>query len=145
CYSNTPLNADYKLEDSWKSENNTILDLGDDEFTVGRPHPMIDFSLRNKKILEEAEDQEIAVILFDVVLGYGSNLKPAKELVPVLKKAKEISPNISLICSITGTDKDPQDREYVKHELEKAGVIVMTSNAAASELAGSIIKNLNSC
>ena len=145
CYSNTPLNADYKLEDSWKSENNTILDLGDDEFTVGRPHPMIDFSLRNKKILEEAEDQEIAVILFDVVLGYGSNLKPAEELVPVLKKAKEISPNISLICSITGTDKDPQDREYVKHELEKAGVIVMTSNAAASELAGSIIKNLNSC
>ena len=141
CYSNTPLNPDYKLKDSWKSEKNTILDLGDDKFTVGRPHPMIDFSLRNKKILEEAEDPEVAIILFDVVLGYGSNLKPAEELVPVLKKAKEISPNISLLCSITGTDKDPQNRKNVKYNLEKAGVIVMSSNAAASELAGRIINH----
>ena len=140
CYSNTPLNPKFKLKDVWRSEKNTILDLGDDEFTVGRPHPMIDFSLRSKKILEEAEDPEVAVILFDVVLGYGSNMNPAEELVPVLKKVKQTSPNISLICSITGTDNDPQNREFVKEELEEVGAIVMPSNAAASELVGEIIR-----
>jgi FdrA protein len=141
-FSNTPLNPEYKLQDSWKSDKNTILDLGDDEFTVGRPHPMIDFSLRNKKILEEASDSEVAVILFDVVLGYGSNMKPAEELVPILIKAKQISPNVSLICSVIGTDKDPQNRELVKSELENSGAIIMSSNAAASELAGKIIKSV---
>jgi len=141
-FSNTPLNPEYKLKDSWKSEKNTILDLGDDEFTVGRPHPMIDFSLRNKRILEEANNPEVAVILFDVVLGYGSNMNPAEELVPILKKTKQISPDISLICSITGTDKDPQNREYVRSELDKSGVIIMPSNAAVSELVGNIISAL---
>jgi len=138
-YSNTPLNPKFKLQDAWKSKMNTILDLGDDEFTVGRPHPMIDFSLRNKKILEEAKDPEVSVILLDVVLGYGSNLNPAAELVPFLKKAKQISPNLSIICSITGTDKDPQNRQKVKAELQNAGAIVMPSNAAAVELAEKII------
>ena len=103
---------------------------------------MIDFSLRNKKILEEAKNPYVSVILLDVVLGYGSNLSPAAELVPVIKQAKQINQNIIIICSITGTNKDPQNKEFVKSELEKAGVIVLNSNAAASELSGNIIKLL---
>jgi len=73
-YSNAPLNSDFKLEDIWKSKEHTIIDLGEDEFTSGRPHPMIDFSLRNKRIVQEAQDPETKVILLDVVLGYGSIL-----------------------------------------------------------------------
>ncbi len=139
-YSNTPLNKEFQLKDAWKSKENSVVDMGDDEFTVGRPHPMIDFSLRNKKIVEEASDPEVAVILLDVVLGYGSNLNPASELVPAIKKAREISPDITIICSITGTENDPQNRADVNRRLENAGAIVMHTNASASKLAAYIIK-----
>ena len=140
--SNAPLNPEYRLKDSFKSVGHTIIDLGEDEFTVGRPHPMIDFSLRNKKILEEAADKEVAIILLDLVLGYGSNMDPLAEFVPTFKKAKEIAPNVHIICSITGTDGDPQNRARVKAELERAGAIMMPSNAAASELVGKVIRIL---
>lgn len=142
-YSNTPLNPDFKLKDVWKSKAHTILDLGDDEFTAGRPHPMIDFSLRNKRIIDEAKDKEVAIIMLDVVLGYGSNLHPDEELVPAIKQAKIISPDLQIICSITGTDKDPQNFNKVKTALENAGVIVMPSNVAASELCVGIVQLLN--
>ena len=69
-----------QLRDSLVSQKNTVIDLGEDEFTVGRPHPMIDYSLRNRRILEEAADPGTAVILLDVVLGYGSNPDPAAEI-----------------------------------------------------------------
>jgi len=141
-YSNTPLNPEYKLESAWNCFENSIVDLGDDEFTVGRPHPMIDFSLRNKKIIEEAKNPDVSIILLDVVLGYGSNLNPVSELLPVVEQARQINQNIIIICSVTGTNKDPQNKEFVKSELEKAGVIVLNSNAAASELSGNIIKLL---
>jgi len=142
-YSNTPLHPDFLLNDVWKSKQNTILDLGDDEFTSGRPHPMIDFSLRNKRIVEEAKDKEVAIILLDVVLGYGSNMQPEAELVPAINEAKAISPNVLFVCSITGTDKDPQNYSNVKSALENIGVIVMPSNVAASELTVSILQLLN--
>ena len=138
-YSNTPLNEKFKLENVYKSKEHTILDLGDDEFTSGRPHPMIDFSLRNKRILEEAADKEVAVILLDVVLGYGSHISPASELVPVIKSATKVSPDLLFICSVTGTDGDPQNRREVIKQLENAGVVVMPSNFAAAKLVSEII------
>ncbi len=141
-YSNTPIDLGYKLEDPMKDREHTILDLGDDEFTVGRPHPMIDFSLRAQRMLEEARDPAVAVMLFDVVLGYGSNMQPAEELVPVIRQMKSITDeaerHISLICSVTGTDGDPQGKKNVIQALQNAGVCVMPSNAAASEFAGYI-------
>ncbi|MBU1218635.1 acyl-CoA synthetase FdrA [Myxococcota bacterium] len=142
-YSNTPLNPAFKLKDIWKSVGHTIVDLGDDDFTVGRPHPMIDFSLRNRRIASESEDSETAVILLDVVLGYGSNMDPAGELSSSIRKARETAPGISIICSITGTAGDPQNRSYVEEELTKAGAIVMPTNAAATQLAEKIILNCN--
>lgn len=142
-YSNIPLHPDYKLENVWKSKEHTILDLGDDEFTAGRPHPMIDFSLRNKRMMDEAADTETAVILFDVVLGYGSHLHPEEELVPVITEAFQKNPNITFICSVTGTDQDPQNYSKVKHALESAGVVVMPSNVAAAELCVYLIKKFN--
>ena len=145
-YGNSPLNPKYKLKDSWKSHKNSFIDLGEDEFTVGRPHPMIDFTLRNKKILEEANDPEVAIILLDVVLGYGSNMEPAEELAPIIKKAKEIAKNdgynITIIITITGTDKDPQNKTKVKETLVEAGAVVFDSNSYASLVSASIIRKL---
>lgn len=142
-YSNSPLDEKFRLKDSLKSRENTIIDLGDDEFTYGRPHPMIDFSLRNQRILEEASDPDVAVVLLDVVLGYGSHQDPASELVPVIHQARNKSATLLFIGSVTGTDKDPQNRGKVIHDLEEAGMIIMPSNAAASELTGRIILRLN--
>jgi succinyl-CoA synthetase alpha subunit len=137
--SNTPLHPDFRLQDAWKPTGHAIIDLGDDDFTVGRPHPMIDYSLRNKKIIDEAGNQDVAVLLLDVVLGYGSNMHPEEELVPNFFKAKKMKPELHIICSITGTDKDPQNKANVKTALENAGALVMPSNAAASELCAQIL------
>ena len=83
--SNTPLEPDCRLADVWQSEGHTAIDLGDDVFTRGRPHPMIDQTLRIERIQKEAADPEVAVILFDVVLGYGAHADPAAELGPALR------------------------------------------------------------
>jgi FdrA protein len=135
-YSNVPVQGVKQLRDSLVSQGNTLIDLGEDEFTVGRPHPMIDYSLRNGRILEEAGDPATAVILLDVVLGYGAHPDPAAELRSVLRQAAR---KVTVVCSITGTDQDPQNRSRVESALRKAGAIVMPSNAAACKLAGQII------
>ncbi len=137
-YSNAPTGKAKPLKNSLKSQKNTVVDLGEDEFTVGRPHPMIDYSLRNKRILEEANDPETAVILLDVVLGYGSNMDPAAELAPVIRMAAKKAP---VVCSVTGTLADPQNGGAVAASLKRAGAIVMPSNAAACKLAAWIVKS----
>ncbi|MGI9553769.1 MAG: acyl-CoA synthetase FdrA, partial [Thermodesulfobacteriota bacterium] len=90
-YSNVPLSSDYKLKDSNKSIKHSCIDLGEEEFTVGRPHPMIDSTLRSERIVQEAKDPGTAIILFDVVLGYGASPDPAGDLLPAIEKAKEIA------------------------------------------------------
>ena len=78
AFSNTPTDGNSAARaDRAVSQENTIIDMGDDEFTQGRPHPMIDPSLRDARIREEVDDPTTAVVLFDVVLGYGSPLDPA--------------------------------------------------------------------
>jgi len=138
-YSNVPVGTARPLKDSLKSVKNTVVDLGEDEFTVGRPHPMIDYSLRNRRILQEANDPETAVILLDVVLGHGSHSNPASELSGVIREARK---KVAVVCSITGTDQDPQKRSEVEKRLRNAGAIVMSSNAAASKLAGQVVRCL---
>ena len=136
-YSNAPVGNAKQLRDSLVSQKHSVIDLGEDEFTVGRPHPMIDYSLRNRRILVEAADPETAVILLDVVLGYGAHPDPAAELSSVVRQA---SRKVSVVCSVTGTNHDPQNRSCVEAALRKAGAIVMPSNAAACKLAGQIIQ-----
>ncbi len=138
-YSNAPVEGVKQLRNPLASQANTLIDLGEDEFTVGRPHPMIDYSLRNRRILEEAADPATAVILLDVVLGYGAHPDPAAELTGVLRKAAR---KVSVVCSITGTNRDPQNRGRVEAALRRAGATVMPSNAAACRLAGRIIQCL---
>ena len=127
------------LKDSLNSEGHSVIDLGQDAFTVGRPHPMIDYSLRNQRIHAEAGDSEVAVILLDIVLGYGAHPDPVIEIGPVIR---EVSKKVCVVCSVTGTDRDPQNRQGVASGLVEAGALVAPSNAAACSLAGLIIKQL---
>ncbi len=131
--SNAPLGETQKLKSAWKLEKNALVDLGEDEFTVGRPHPMIDYTLRNKMILDEAANPDTAVILIDVVLGHGAHLDPAAELVPVIQKA---SRQVFVVAGVIGTIGDPQNRAQVVEALREAGAQVQLTNVAACKLAG---------
>jgi FdrA protein len=142
-FSNTPTANSLPMKDIMKSEKHTIIDLGTDEFTLGKPHPMIDFSTRNKRIIQETKDKETAVILLDLVLGYGANPNPLPGIIPVIDKAKQLAQEqnreIPIVCSVTGTDEDPQNRRHVVEALKSAGVIVCGSNAEASKLCKKIL------
>ena len=145
-HSNVPLLSCAALDDAWQSRGHALVDLGDDAFTVGRPHPMIDFTLRNRRIVEEAKAAETALILLDVVLGYGANLNPAGELAPAVAEASRLAAasgrRLILACSVTGTRQDPQDRQRVEAALVASGIRVFPSNAAASRFAAHVARAL---
>ncbi|MDP2173118.1 MAG: acyl-CoA synthetase FdrA [Candidatus Cloacimonadaceae bacterium] len=138
AFSNAPLASEHQLTSAWQSFEHTIIDLGADEFTVGRPHPMIDYALRLKKMAEEKTDIECAVILLDVVLGFGAHPKPHEEFIPMLKQIKKDT-CIVTICSVIGTENDPQNMQAVIDGLRDAGAIVTTSNSEACALAAKLI------
>ena len=112
------------------------IDLGDDEFTRGRPHPMIEPELRNEQIRAALEDPKIGVLLFDVVLGFGAHADPAGVLVDGLKGSRKIA-----IASVTGTEQDPQGFSRQAAKLRAAGVHVAPSNAYAARLAASLVSS----
>ena len=142
-YSNIPLKKEYKLKDVWKSQEHTAIDLGDDLFTQGRPHPMIDFRLRNERIIQEAKNPSTAVILLDVVLGHGSNMDPAGELVPAILQAQKIAAKakrkVIFVGFVCGTDTDPQNLARQEEMLREAGVVLTESNAQAARLAAAVV------
>jgi succinyl-CoA synthetase alpha subunit len=144
-YSNTPVGNASRLEDVWRSQANTVVDLGDDVFTRGRPHPMIDHRLRNERIASEAADPGTAVILLDIVLGYGSHMAPAEEIVPVISAARKRSTkagrNLVFVGFVCGTDGDPQNLSRQEAVLRDAGMILCRSNAEAVRLAAEIVRN----
>ncbi|HNS38247.1 MAG TPA: acyl-CoA synthetase FdrA [Anaerolineaceae bacterium] len=141
--SNAPLDHANQMANSLDSHGHCAVDLGEEEFTVGRPHPMIDNDLRIRRLLQEARDPEVAVIMLDVVLGYGAHPDPASELAPAIQKALEIAHNagrkLSVITSVTGTQGDPQGLTAQIQKLETAGAIVCPSNAAAARFAADLI------
>jgi FdrA protein len=115
----------------------TVMDLGDDAFTVGRPHPMIDFRLRNEHIAVAAADPTTAVILLDIVLGYGAHPDPAGALLPAIAHARGRSDGraVAFVASVCGTAGDPQNLVRQEAALSAAGVILAPSNAEAARLA----------
>jgi FdrA protein len=145
-YSNVPIGSLARLKDSFHSQKHTFLDLGEDEFTAGRLHPMIDFSMRNRRMLQEAEDPETALILLDLVLGYGANKAPLAEIIPVIRTCRKTAVKsgnyLPLLVSVTGTDQDPQQRRLIVKSLRQNGAEVLESNAAACKLALYIIELL---
>jgi FdrA protein len=110
-----------------------LIDLGDDAFTRGRPHPMIEPAVRDAPLAEALADKRVGVVLLDCVLGFGGHPDPAGHLAAALTKAPPERP--VLIASVTGTDRDPQGRSAQVAKLTAAGVTVAASNAEAARLA----------
>ena len=141
-WSNSPVDAAGRIDDVWHSREHTVIDLGDDVFTRGRPHPMIDHRLRNERMVQEAADPAVAVILFDVVLGHGAHPDPAAEMAPAIAAARARAAKhkrrIAFVGFVCGTAGDPQSLSRQEAALEKAGVLLAASNAAAVRLAARI-------
>jgi FdrA protein len=141
-FSNISSDPNYQLKNVQVSVENTIMDMGDDFFTNGRPHPMIDPTLRSERLIDEVKDPETAIILLDCVIGYGSHNDPANELINAINKAMKYAQHpITLIASVCGTAADPQNRAEQESKLRSAGIIVMDTNAQAARLATRLIIN----
>jgi succinyl-CoA synthetase alpha subunit len=142
-YSNSPIDKIKQLEDSFKSNSHAIIDLGEEEFTKGRPHPMIDPTIRKHRIREEANDQEVAVILLDFVLGFGSNSDPVEAVLDELKEAKtraeESGRYLSVVAHVCGTKHDLQGYEQSVSNLKNAGCIVLPTNTLAAVASAFIV------
>lgn len=137
--SNTPVAGNAALKDIRTSARNTIIDMGDDEFTQGKPHPMIDPSGKDARIRVEIADPTTAVVLFDVVLGYGSAEDPTAELVSIIESARSDGTTVAFIGYVCGTDLDPQDRAKAVAGLQAAGALVASSNAEAALWSATVI------
>ncbi len=144
-YSNAPLNPRYKLARVEESRAHTLIDMGDDAFTLGRPHPMIDGTMRYQRILAEGQDPAVAVILLDFILGFNASTDPAGELLEAIvvtkKNRKEQGGELTVVASICGTESDPQDISRQREMLENAGVIVFESNARAALFCSELLNN----
>jgi len=115
-------------------KGNTILDLGDDEFTVGRLHPMIDQDLRLRRLRQEAADPEVGIIFLDVVLGDGAHADPAGELAPVIERAlADRADTLDILVIVVGTDEDPQNLAEQIATLRRAGAHVVVTVSEAVE------------
>jgi succinyl-CoA synthetase alpha subunit len=129
--SNAPIPGVPGLEEA--NAGHPMIDLGADEYTRGRPHPMIDPSVRDQALQDALADASVAVVLLDLVLGFGAHGDPAGHLVRILEDRPAAGPII--IASATGTEEDPQPRSAQVAGLEAAGVLVAPSNAQAAALA----------
>ena len=133
-YSNIPLKPEWRLTGG--REGHCAIDFGADEYTRGRPHPMIDPSLRLKRLQEEASNTETAVILLDMILGYCAHPDPASLHVPVieeaLRKAKRDGRKLTVVISLCGTEGDPQRLSVQVAKFCEAGAEIFMSNAEAA-------------
>jgi FdrA protein len=116
-----------------------VLDLGAEEFTSGRPHPMIDPTVRRQQLLAVAQRPDVAVVLCDVMLGWGAHANPAGELAAAWAEAQQMAHaagrQLLGIATVCGTPDDPQDYTQQQQILHAHGFIVAESNAQAARLA----------
>ena len=144
-HTNTPLRPEQRLQDPWHSHGHCLVDMGDDVFTRGRPHPMIDDSLRLSRLAEECADPSVAVILLDVVLGHGAHASPAASLAAVLargkRQAEEQGRELAVIAFVCGTDQDPQGMDAQCALLREAGCVVLHSSTEAARCAAHVAEH----
>ncbi len=145
-YSNIPLYPQDNIPDARAKtpEGHVFLDFGDDAFTAGRPHPMIDPSLRAERVRLEGNDVETAVVLVDCVIGYGSHENPAKDLAEAIAVAKAEAERagryLCAVASVCGAENDPQGYSSTRAQLERAGAVVLPSNAQAARFAALVLQ-----
>lgn len=144
AYSNAPLDDACKLKDSGTSFGHTVLDLGDDEFTVGRPHPMIEPSLRRDRLIREALDPQTAVIVLDVEIGFGANDDAAAVLASEVGEARELleerGRRVAFFATICGSVDDYQGYDAQRAVLESAGIRVFETNEHMAQAAVSVVR-----
>ncbi|MDX2000346.1 MAG: acyl-CoA synthetase FdrA [Thermoanaerobaculia bacterium] len=142
-WSNAPVGTVQPLPDPWASRDHTILDLGADEFTVGRLHPMLDPDLRLRRLRAEAADPSVGLLVLDVVLGDGAHADPAGVLAPeierVLAARRTSGPPLRIVTWVVGTDADSQDLAEQQATLERAGARVVHT---AEELVELVLEHL---
>ena len=131
-FSNAPADEQYRVEKDFDNLN-VCIDTGAEEYVAGKPHPMIDPVSRNSFLVRESSRNDVRVILFDIILGYGS----AEDPVAGLDKMKN---GPVLVASICGTEKDSQGYQSIRKRLEDKGVVVFRSAARAAEYAASIMR-----
>lgn len=141
--SNVAKKSDEKLVNLSTSQGHVLLDMGEDEFTVGKPHPMIDPTLRNSRIIQEAKDSETAVLLMDFELGYGSHDDPVGVTIDTIKEAQKLAEDdgrhLAIIGYICGTNKDKQSLQEQTALLRDAGVYIAESNESAVKMVAQLI------
>ena len=146
CRSNAPAEGVALLENDGRAGGHVFIDMGDDDYTRGRPHPMIDPALRNAAVLAHAADPATAAILVDVVLGYGSHPDPAQALADALfaaeREARARGRSLALVAHVCGTEGDPQSRAAQVRKLEAAGAIVAESNVQAARICAALAAKL---
>jgi FdrA protein len=122
-----------------------FVDFGDDRYTRGRAHPMIDPSLRNQAILAAAADPRVAVLLLDVILGFGAHADPAGAMAPVvaesIRRAAEQGRQLAVLAHVVGTDGDPQGLRRQEETLAAAGVDLFASNHHAAVAASLLLES----
>ncbi|HSN94289.1 MAG TPA: hypothetical protein VLR89_04415, partial [Anaerolineaceae bacterium] len=144
-YSNIPLSPEMAIENLPNGRGHICLDLGEDQFTRGRPHPMIDPQTRTE-FFKSHVDGHTAVILVDVVLGYGSYIDPAGAVADSVREIRQQlsrqGKDVAVIASVCGTDLDSQDLNKSVATLEAEGILVMPSNAQAVRVTDRVMRRL---
>jgi succinyl-CoA synthetase alpha subunit len=135
-YSNAPMDSKCALDHPDQSCAHTIVDMGDEYYTLGKPHPMIDGSIRKERILAESLDPQVAVLFLDFILGYNAAPDPVGELLDVIIQARQAANvrggHLTVVASVCGTEGDLQDLNFQSTMLRDQGVIVFNSNAKAA-------------
>lgn len=139
-FSNISKKPEEHLDDVFHSKGNCFVDLGDDIFTNGRPHPMIEPTIRLERILQEAKDPEVGVLLMDFELGYGSHNDPVGTHLDTLKQFKKLRPDVAIVAYVCGTDQDEQNLKDQEAKLLALGVRLASSNAQAVRYAVALVK-----
>ena len=143
-YSSYPLEKKWLLKNPEQSQENSLIDMGDEYFTLGKPHPMMDGTMRAKRIRQEGADPEVAILLLDFILGFNASNDPVGGALDAIKYARghalSAREEIVIVASVTGTKEDSQDADLQIKLLEEAGVIVFRSNAQAAQFCAKLLK-----
>jgi FdrA protein len=135
--SNIPLAPELALDRSLTAAAHLMIDFGDDTLTAGRPHPMIDSTLRLEHLAAQSADPDTGVVLLDVVLGHGAHPDPAAELAPAIRSA--VDRGVPVVVALVGTAADPQGLDGQAAALADAGAEVFASNAEAARRAVTLV------
>lgn len=146
-YSNIDSESKNHLVNFYESAKHTFIDFGSDEFTQGKPHPMIDPTTRIERFMQEAADPEVGVILLDFVLGYGAHDDPVGVMAPWIAKAKQQAENegrhLEILGYVLGTDADKQNINEQLQKLSDLGVTLSSSSQNLGFLAREFVKKEN--